>query len=196
MDDTKILEALGALDHGKDEDWTAAGLPAVDSVRALVGDDVTRSDIERVAAMFRRAVRADVQEPAQEPAQEPPPREMTLDERRAIAEREAKECIATIRAEKSEAEAMATEGKRRADDCDRRIAQVNAELEAAFPPLTAAERHRQVVQRGVEDRRQAAAEREAALAILGDGHKSPLDQAMAFRDGFGHSRPSYPGAGG
>lgn len=42
----KIRNAVASLDHGKDEDWTAAGLPNVARVKEIVGDpSVTRADI-------------------------------------------------------------------------------------------------------------------------------------------------------
>ena len=51
----KIKLALDLLDHDNDEHWTQAGLPSMDAVEALVGDDtITRSDVESASPGFVR----------------------------------------------------------------------------------------------------------------------------------------------
>ena len=50
----KIKDALSLLDHTNDEHWTAAGLPEVRVVKDLVGESVSRADIEAVAPELRR----------------------------------------------------------------------------------------------------------------------------------------------
>ncbi len=52
---TTIVEALQSLDHVDDEQWTAAGLPKVETVQELTqNNDLTRSDIDEVAPGFER----------------------------------------------------------------------------------------------------------------------------------------------
>lgn len=51
---TGVLEALMQLDTENDEHWTTAGLPAVFAVSEILGETVTRADIEAVAPDFRR----------------------------------------------------------------------------------------------------------------------------------------------
>jgi hypothetical protein len=49
-----IKDAVDALDKGVDADWTKGGLPNVETVKEIVGFDVTRKDIEAVAPGFTR----------------------------------------------------------------------------------------------------------------------------------------------
>lgn len=49
-----IRTALAALDPARKEDWTKGGLPALDAIRALVGPDVTREQIDAAAPGFTR----------------------------------------------------------------------------------------------------------------------------------------------
>lgn len=52
-----ILEALAALDVSNDEQWTTDGLPKVDAVASLVGNDkLKRSDILEASPDFNRDV--------------------------------------------------------------------------------------------------------------------------------------------
>lgn len=52
--DARILEALKQLDPTDDDHWTTSGLPAVFAVSGILGEAVTRADIDAVAANFRR----------------------------------------------------------------------------------------------------------------------------------------------
>lgn len=49
-----ILAALQLLDPSDDTHWTAAGLPAVDAVKAALGGEVNRGEIEAAAPGFVR----------------------------------------------------------------------------------------------------------------------------------------------
>lgn len=52
----KILNALKSLDHTKDEHWTADGLPRIDVVKQIAGEQaITRDDIVAAAPTFTRA---------------------------------------------------------------------------------------------------------------------------------------------
>jgi hypothetical protein len=53
---SKIIAALGQLDVGNDAHWTSDGLPRIDTVKFLVGDQsLTREDINKAAPGFSRA---------------------------------------------------------------------------------------------------------------------------------------------
>ncbi|QTH19784.1 hypothetical protein HRJ34_15575 [Rhizorhabdus wittichii] len=57
--DESVNTALELLDPTKDEDWTAAGLPAVDAVATLAGGKVTRDQIKALAPdLTREAAKA------------------------------------------------------------------------------------------------------------------------------------------
>lgn len=50
-----VLAALARLDRDDDEDWTAAGKPAMDRVKELTGSlTLQRSDVDAIAPDFRR----------------------------------------------------------------------------------------------------------------------------------------------
>lgn len=49
-----IASAISLLDPKDDAHWTEAGLPAVDAVKAIVGRNVTRSEINDAAPDFMR----------------------------------------------------------------------------------------------------------------------------------------------
>lgn len=49
-----VAAAVTQLDHANDEHWTKTGEPAVDAVKAIVGGNVTRADIEAAAPDFNR----------------------------------------------------------------------------------------------------------------------------------------------
>lgn len=52
----KIKNALGELDTKSDDDWTAGGLPSMDRMKALVGDEnLTRAQVSDAAPGFNRA---------------------------------------------------------------------------------------------------------------------------------------------
>lgn len=50
----EIATAIGLLDPKDDAHWTEAGLPAVDAVKAIVGRNVTRTEINEAAPDFMR----------------------------------------------------------------------------------------------------------------------------------------------
>lgn len=49
-----LADAIKSLDAKNDDNWTEAGLPAVDAVKAVYGADVTRKQIEEAAPGFVR----------------------------------------------------------------------------------------------------------------------------------------------
>lgn len=49
-----IASAIALLDAKNDDHWTNAGLPAVDAVSDLLGEKVTRAEIEAAAPDARR----------------------------------------------------------------------------------------------------------------------------------------------
>lgn len=52
----RIIEALGKLDHQDPTLWTSKGEPKADVVSTLVGDRVTREEIEDALPSFKRQV--------------------------------------------------------------------------------------------------------------------------------------------
>ncbi|WP_163836868.1 hypothetical protein [Spartinivicinus ruber] len=52
----KIVKALSQLDQANDAHWTNAGLPNVKAVEEILGQDITRADINAAAPDFRRDV--------------------------------------------------------------------------------------------------------------------------------------------
>lgn len=54
IEPTDIATAISLLDPKDDAHWTEAGLPAVDAVKAIVGRNVTRSEINDAAPDFMR----------------------------------------------------------------------------------------------------------------------------------------------
>lgn len=56
MDNQKIKNALGELDTKNDDHWTAGGLPSMDRMKALVGDEnLTRAQVSDAAPGFNRS---------------------------------------------------------------------------------------------------------------------------------------------
>jgi hypothetical protein len=66
---SKLLEALRKLDTTNDDHWTQDGLPRLDVLKTMTGENVTRSDIANVAKSFNRfnAVIKDEANTAKEP---------------------------------------------------------------------------------------------------------------------------------
>lgn len=203
-DTSRILAALAALDPHNDEHWTSVGLPSMAAVIALAGE-VTRRQVEAVAPEFSRTnlVLPAEDEPEQViptpvpavaaptmPAESDHPSEP--EDARAAAERAAEARVAELAQAKSAALVRMAAAKAEADQIERDIASVRHELEERFPPLSEAERYQQIVRRSQEERRKRVEQHQAAMAVLGQGARSPLDRAMASRRGWGLTRPSYP----
>ncbi len=62
-----ILEALQALDPAKDDHWTGEGRPAMVAVVDLVGQEVTRREVDAVAPDFTREHRVLPDDPPADP---------------------------------------------------------------------------------------------------------------------------------
>lgn len=70
---SKLLEALGKLDPTNDNHWTAEGLPRLETVRMLAGDQtVSREAITQVAPEFNRATAAANSAGTEQPEQNAP----------------------------------------------------------------------------------------------------------------------------
>jgi hypothetical protein len=111
---------------------------------------------------------------------------------RAAAERDAEGRIAELGQAKAAALARMAAAKAEADQIERDVAAVRHDLEERFPPLSEAERYQQIVRRSQEERRKRVEHHQAAMAVLGQTARSPLDRAMAARRGWGLTRPNYP----
>lgn len=51
----RVADAVGQLDHGNDEHWTADGNPAVAAVAAIIGGNVTRQELDVIVPDVTRA---------------------------------------------------------------------------------------------------------------------------------------------
>ena len=52
----QIIKALGQLEQANNKHWTNAGLPNVKAVEDILGQDITRADINNAAPDFKRDV--------------------------------------------------------------------------------------------------------------------------------------------
>lgn len=60
----KIKVALGQLDIDNDEQWTTEGLPAIEAVKNILGENVTRAEITAAAKGFsRKTPNLEIEEP-------------------------------------------------------------------------------------------------------------------------------------
>jgi hypothetical protein len=116
----------------------------------------------------------------------------STEDERVLAEREAEARITELAKAKAAALARIAAPKAEADQIERDVAAVQRELEERFPPLSEAKRYQQIVRRSQEERRKRVEQHQAAMVVLGQGARSPLDRAMAARCGWGLTRPSYP----
>lgn len=55
IEPSPLTEVIDQLDAGNDEHWTSTGLPSVEAVADLMGEKVTRDQIDKAAPGFNRA---------------------------------------------------------------------------------------------------------------------------------------------
>lgn len=176
---TKIADALSHLNPSNDEHWTGQGLARLDAVTALVGEDVTRKEVEDVAPGFKRE---DVTvQGSQEPSESP-------DEPEAAPESPKEPDGATV--PKIEAEIAKEEAKIAA--CRDRINNLKAKLDAILSDQTPAHTSKQnqeaimayIAQQNAQRAARAEARQEAINTGVRPGAftvKSPLDQRLGSR---------------
>lgn len=193
----KIRDALSALDPNNAEHWTGQGLPSMAVVCQLLGETVTRKQVEEAAPGF---CRTDLGLPAegQEIARTidaslgiHPPSEVADDPREA-AERYLQKRMADLQMARAAALEQMKAAKAAADMAEREMEAAKVKFEAEHPPLTPAQEYQLVLKRSFEERLKRVQDEAAARAVLGRGGKSPLDRAMSARTGYGHARPIYP----
>jgi len=113
---SKILEALSKLDTNNDNHWTADGLPRIETVRMLSGDQtITREQITAEAPDFSRS--AAVVPGAEQPTQETPAVEQqdkVVDYSEAIEKAQAE--VARLTEIKNEVEAALGKATKDLDD--------------------------------------------------------------------------------
>ncbi len=173
-----IKEALMHLDPTDDAQWTSDGLPLVDVVRGLTGNqELTRKEITDVDPEFCRD-KAVVKEQA--PAK-PKTRDEALQEEQAVLDQE----IATIIEQRNGLEAILVEKQRRwaviqahferrktgASDTQSRLDYIRSQLKLR---MERAQRSQQVL-KGLD------------LNVV--NAKAPIDQAMARKNTRGTQRP-------
>jgi hypothetical protein len=132
---TTITEVLKSLDHDDDTLWTAAGLPKVEVIQELTGDeDLSRKEIDEVAPGFERFESFDPR--AVDDLQD----EGSVDGR---LETKSESEISLLRDKKSEIESLIQEKKQEKIDLDAGIADLFSErdkiinqLEVLQPKLT------------------------------------------------------------
>jgi len=196
----EILEAVRALDPHNDEHWTADGMPRLDAVENLLGDNVTRKAVTNAAPDFTRAVASELadaledSEPAAddydteeavpsspEPVQEIDTASATgseLDEDDPLAEgpadfeAELDAGIAEAQQRVSDIQRRLEEGKRLLAEAEEELGKLVDEKNRQFPPMTEAEAIQQF-------QRNELAKRAAARGA--GGTPSPLDAALAAR---------------
>ena len=113
---SKILEALGKLDPANENHWTADGLPRIETVRMLAGNQtITREQITAEAPDFSRS--AAVVPGAEQPTQETPAVEQqdkVVDYSEAIEKAQAE--VARLTEIKNEVEAALGKATKDLDD--------------------------------------------------------------------------------
>ena len=107
---SKILEALGKLDPANENHWTADGLPRIETVRMLAGDQgITREQITAEAPDFSRSSAVIAPASTESPAVEAQPEAEVVDYSEAIEKAKYEvDRLTEIRNEVTEALAKAT----------------------------------------------------------------------------------------
>ena len=101
--------------------------------------------------------------------------------------------ILKLRIAKDKAVKDVQAAQRRAADADRALSDALSELGRLRPPMTDAERRRQVAARTQEERRRRVENQQLSPYASAGGGRSRIDAALnARRIGYGYSRPSYP----
>ena len=169
-----IIEALQALDLANDAHWTAEGRPAMAALNDLVGEEVTRREVDAVAPDFTR-------EQPTLPAPRPPDAEPTDDQppdpsavlEQDIAALDA-EVNAAIRQRDAATEKIAQRSAAR-DQLQRQLDRIKPRVDENQQAISAflASQKKQMVATG-ERLRELEAQRAA-------DPRAPIDQAFANR---------------
>lgn len=140
----KIREALAALDPANHSDWTDDGMPALDAVSTLLGENVKRADVTAAAPGFTREHREF--EPSQK-ADAPETQSVDAAEVRA-QEAQKREAAALSLKERLEAKrGEVAEARKKRDEADREwnrlvkeLDALTSEYQASAPKMTQSDR--------------------------------------------------------
>ena len=192
-DNQKITDALRMLDHYNADHWTDDGLPRTSVVQKLAGDTtIKRGDIQAAAPGFSRKPPTDADGAALKNdgtilAPEVPDTAdvtdlateggdpMTEDEVRVILAQRVKDADRAL----ANAIANVAEAQRIVREAQKAVSAARAEQQSAFPPLSAAENIKQHLAR----------QQARLIAQHGGGQPARIDQAMAYGNSRGWSRP-------
>lgn len=188
---TDILAALGSLDPEQQEHWTEQGLPAMEVVKELLGEEITRKELTAAAPLFNREsleLGESQQKQEEPPAKEEP--EIGEDELETLREKLAKADEA-----QHEARRKAEAAKAEQEEAQRAYDKAQRDLEAADARTNAEKTQDEImaVIRSNNERKQAAAAKRQELIDAGlgpavnemarvlGGTKAPVDQALKNR---------------
>lgn len=184
-----IVEALSMLDHDDDSVWTADGLPKVDVVRGLLGNDaLTRAEITDAAPDFVRHSKPDKEEfDGQEEASQAQEVSTAYDDALAARDSAEKE-LSKLNAQLS---LLREEISTKQQDIGR--------LNTLIDRLSPSEPNQKAIGDYLESQKRIRLERHERQLSLMRGvdprmlqPKSPLDQAMTRKSQRGTSRPEIP----
>lgn len=198
-----IREALDLLDHGNPDHWTDAGLPSVSVVKALVGSNVTREEINEVDAEFRRQPdsvidpaqdhKPEISEPDNRPDDEPESAPVTAEDWPSPWAGKSEDELAKLHEiamqEFHEAQARFDHAREEVEKRREHAASIRAASRTLSKNWTFAESmHHYKARRKAEREKRAEQVREAMARGAGNS-RSALDQALA-----GRRRPRHQGA--
>lgn len=210
----KLQEALAKLDVGNDNHWTADGLPRLDTVRFMTGDQsVTRESINQVAPGFSRASAAVTTAAPVQP-------EVTLVApvggvvaaegtgigipvaQLAAPEGEADGEVASLAQEIADGEEYLNQLRSARGELDKRFKEATEQLEKLKDRMTVLvplETTSTTIQGYLQRQQQVLAERAARKQVLKDSGvnfrdllgslQAPIDAAMARKNNRGTGRP-------
>jgi hypothetical protein len=189
----QINEALFLLDPKEDSQWTQDGLPLVEKVRELMGDEtVTRAMISDACPDFNREKAATFRDESEEeetdtnkPAFEAGKIEEGID---PIQELDQK--INSLMDEKAGIENQITALSRKRDFLAERQIVVRTQKDDTAERMAYIRNQNKLrTSRGVQTRQLQEALKGTQFEISG---KSPIDQSFRRKTGFGATRPTYP----
>ena len=108
----KIIEALRKLDVANDSHWTADGLPRLDKMEELLGENVSRADVNGALTGFKKGEDIDALVKSEEPPVETKAGDSVVSEDAGEAEEaleEARVALVDARAEQDEANTKVAE---------------------------------------------------------------------------------------
>ena len=196
---TEIKTALPLLDPKNDEHWTQDGLPAIAIVQQIVQATVTRADVTNADPQFNRAAALAAAQDAEQAAalQAAKSKEAPA----PVAEAQEGPSFADLQSKVDEAQALVDAKKKAFEAAQRDLDRANNVRDQLVMVRDTNIPH-DVNQRAIMDfldgQKKVRAEKAArAKAVLDAGitpemlrGKSPIDQAMARKRGFGLNRPT------